>query len=113
MPEVNNNRGGRTNLDDIKSVLKYFRLSNLWDELDIQPSTNMINIKKKGDQVEGIFHLLNTTLRTRTNLCIFLGKSPEQRALVRQWVDYNLTYIIQNTFQSQKILGVIVISIIF
>ena len=65
----------------------------------------LVNVKLKGSSAEGIYSLLKDIL-TKSPYEAFLGKTPEQRALVRQWVNYNLQYVAKNRLQSNLVLKV-------
>jgi hypothetical protein len=96
-----------SNPDDIlklKAILKYFNASETYSKLEIKPGTTFVNVKQKGSPAEGVYLLLQSVLSNSTRYEAFLGKTPEQRALVRQWVNYNLQYVAKNRLQSNAIL---------
>jgi hypothetical protein len=99
MPEPCN----RNHREEIQAVLNYFDSSDLVPKLDLN-GASLSNVKLKGGSGEGIYLLLKTQLSTSSKLQSFLGKTPLERALVRQWVDYNLLEVSKNTFQSDATL---------
>ncbi|CAG7834285.1 unnamed protein product [Allacma fusca] len=93
----------KNQVEEIKSVLAYFGSDGVASRLDLN-GANLTNVKLKGSTGEGIYLLLKSQLSDSPKLQSLLGKTAIERALVRQWVDFNLLEASKNTFQPDSVL---------
>jgi len=99
--------GATGKLDDVevmKRLLKYFGLTDSLNLVNLSKGTTMKDVRLKTGDLQGFNYILIELVNTKGLGLNLSGRSAEQRALVQQWLQYNILHLTDKTSITEYVL---------
>jgi len=104
---VSFNSAGVGKVEDVevmKRLLKYFKLTDCLNMVNLAKGTTMKDVTLKSGDIQGFNYVLIHLVNGRGMGTLLSGRNAEQRALVQQWLQYNLLHLTEKAAITEYVL---------
>jgi len=97
--------GGKVeDVEVMKRLLKYFGLTDCLNMVNLSKGTTMKDVTLKSGDIQGFNYVLVNLVNSKGMGALLSGRNAEQRALVQQWLQYNLLHLTEKAAITEYVL---------